>query len=107
MRLHQVLVTSATADPANLALLQADFTLPAAGQTANPFTTSLSIHADNDCYDPAMAKVKKPAQSQAQRFLEAVKKAQADQSGQKFSQAMGKMTMAQNARKTGKGQVGG
>lgn len=48
-----------------------------------------------------------PAKSQAQRFLEAVRKAQVDQSGRAFNRAMGKVTLTKNARKTAKGQVGG
>jgi hypothetical protein len=50
-----------------------------------------------------MAKAKKKAEkSQAQRFLEAAKKAQVDESGRAFSRAMGKITLAKNARKPAK-----
>jgi hypothetical protein len=57
-----------------------------------------------------MASKKSPpdkARSQAQRLLEAARKARAEQSGQGFSRAMGKVTMARQARKTAKGQIGG
>jgi len=59
-----------------------------------------------------MAKAKKSAandvsRSQAQRFLEAARVAKAGGSGQNFSQAMGKMTLRRNGRKTAKGGVGG
>jgi hypothetical protein len=37
--------------------------------------------------------------SQFARFLEAAEKAQVDKSGRKFSQAMGKITLAKQARK--------
>jgi hypothetical protein len=49
-----------------------------------------------------MAKAKKAvkAKTQAERFLEVAKKAREDQSGRKFSEAMGKITMAKNARKS-------
>jgi hypothetical protein len=42
---------------------------------------------------------KKKEPSQAQRFLEAAKKAGVDESGRAFSRAMGKITLAKNARK--------
>jgi hypothetical protein len=45
------------------------------------------------------APAKKP---QAERLLEAARKARQDQSGQQLSQAMGKITMARNARKPSK-----
>ncbi len=37
--------------------------------------------------------------TQAQRFLEAAKAAQVDESGRKFRQAMGKLTLQKQARK--------
>lgn len=37
--------------------------------------------------------------TQAQRFLEAAKKAQVDESGRSFSRAMGKITLAKQGRK--------
>ena len=51
-----------------------------------------------------MAKAKKAkkavtTKTQAERFMEVAKKAQADK-GSKFSEAMGKITMARNARKS-------
>jgi hypothetical protein len=47
-----------------------------------------------------MAKRKKaPAKTQFARFLEAAEKAEVDKSGRKFSQAMGKITMAKQSRK--------
>lgn len=59
-----------------------------------------------------MTKAKKKAvnevsQSQAQRFLEAARAARVDGSRGKFSQAMGKITLRRNGRKTAKGGVGG
>lgn len=55
-----------------------------------------------------MTKPKKaPAQSQAARILEAVKKARANQSAGSFARSTGKTTLARNARKTGKGEIGG
>lgn len=59
-----------------------------------------------------MAKTKKTAvndvsKSQAQRLLEAARARQAGGSGQNFSQAMGKLTLRKNGRKTAKGGVGG
>jgi hypothetical protein len=56
-----------------------------------------------------MAKARKaaPTKSQAERLLEIARKAQADQSRGSFSRTMGKTTLARNARKTSKGQVGG
>jgi hypothetical protein len=48
----------------------------------------------------------KPAQTQAQRLLEARKK-QVAESGSGFARAMGKIAMARQARKTAKGQIGG
>ena len=55
-----------------------------------------------------MAKKKAaPIQTQAERFLEAARKAQVDESGRTFARAMGKLQLRQNARKTAKGQVGG
>jgi hypothetical protein len=52
-----------------------------------------------------MAKAKKvPVKTQSQRMLEAAKAARAE-SGRNFSQAMAKVTMARQSRKTGKGQV--
>jgi hypothetical protein len=50
---------------------------------------------------------KSPAQSQAQRLLEAAKKARTDQGGSTFARGMGKLQLARNARKTAKGQIGG
>ena len=50
---------------------------------------------------------KAPEKSQAQRLLEAARKARIDGGGSGFSRAMGKATIAQNARKTAKGQIGG
>jgi len=49
-----------------------------------------------------MAKAKKAvkAKTQAERLMEIAKKAQVNDSGSKFSQAMGKITMARNARKS-------
>jgi hypothetical protein len=58
-----------------------------------------------------MAKAKKTvndvSRTQAQRLLEAARAAQAGGSGRNFSQAMGKMTLRRNGRKTAKGGVGG
>ncbi|MEO6081168.1 MAG: hypothetical protein ABIQ86_15555 [Steroidobacteraceae bacterium] len=59
-----------------------------------------------------MAKEKNKAvndvsRSQAQRFLETARAAQVDGSGRNFSQAMGKITLRRNGRKTAKGGVGG
>ncbi len=50
---------------------------------------------------------KAPGKTQAQRLLEAARKARSDGSGSGFSRAMGKATMTKNARKTAKGQIGG
>lgn len=47
----------------------------------------------------------KPASSQAQRLLEAAKKAKAG--GQSFARSVGKATLARQGRKTAKGQIGG
>lgn len=44
-------------------------------------------------------KAAKSLKPQAERFLEAAKKAQVDQSGRSFHRAMGKITLAKNARK--------
>lgn len=41
----------------------------------------------------------KTRQTQAERFLEAAKKAQVDGSGHTFARAMGKATLARNGRK--------
>jgi hypothetical protein len=59
-----------------------------------------------------MTKAKKAAvnnvsKSQAQRLLDSVRAAQANGSGQNFSQTMGKLTLRRNGRKTAKGGVGG
>jgi hypothetical protein len=56
-----------------------------------------------------VAKAKKPvpARSQAQRLLEAVKKARASEGEGAFARSTGKSTLAKNARKTAKGQIGG
>jgi hypothetical protein len=56
-----------------------------------------------------MAKAKKsaPAKTQAQRLLEVARKARLDQSGSSFARSTGKATLARNARKTAKGQIGG
>lgn len=54
------------------------------------------------------ARKDKPAEkSQAQRLLDAAQKARAGAGGNGFSRAMGKATLAMNARKTSKGQIGG
>jgi hypothetical protein len=45
------------------------------------------------------SKKKAPEKSQAQRFLEAARKARTDQSGPAFNRAMGKITLAKNGRK--------
>lgn len=47
------------------------------------------------------------AKSQAQRLLEAVQKARAGQSRGDFARNLGKATLARNARKKGKGEIGG
>jgi len=47
------------------------------------------------------------SKSQAQRLLDAARARQADGSGRNFSQAMGKLTLRKNGRKTAKGGVGG
>jgi hypothetical protein len=54
-------------------------------------------------------KKKKPTtpKTQAERLLEVARNAKVDQGGRSFSQVLGKQTLRQNARKTGKGQVGG
>lgn len=49
----------------------------------------------------------KPVQSQAERLLEAARKARAGKDGQSFARAMGKATLARQGRKTAKGQIGG
>jgi hypothetical protein len=54
-----------------------------------------------------MAKAKKTAKTQAQRMLELAKKNHAGESAQAFSRSMGKHTLNQNARKAGKGEIGG
>jgi hypothetical protein len=59
-----------------------------------------------------MAKEEKKAVSdvsktQAQRFLEIARAKRASGAGQALSQAMGKNTLKQNARKAAKGGVGG
>jgi len=59
-----------------------------------------------------LTKAKKTAvndlsKSQAQRLLEAARARKAGTSGQGFSQAMGKLTLRKNGRKTAKGGVGG
>jgi len=59
-----------------------------------------------------LAKAKKSAvndvsRSQAQRLLESARARQAGGSGQNFSQAVGKLTLRKNGRKTAKGGVGG
>lgn len=52
-------------------------------------------------------KDKPPEKTQAQRLLEAARKAKLDGGGSGFSRSMGKATLAKNARKTAKGQIGG
>ncbi len=52
-----------------------------------------------------MAKAKKTkqavkAKTQAERLMEVAKKTQAGEGGNKFSEAMARITMARNARKT-------
>ena len=49
-----------------------------------------------------MAKAKKAvkAKTQAERLLEVAKKAQVNAGGSKFSEAMGRITLARNARKS-------
>jgi hypothetical protein len=44
-------------------------------------------------------KPRKSPDNQAARFIEAAKKAGVDESGRAFSRAMGKITLAKNARK--------
>ena len=51
-------------------------------------------------------KDKPPEQSQAQRLLALARKAK-DEGGHGFSREVGKATIAKNARKPSKGQVGG
>jgi hypothetical protein len=63
-------------------------------------------------WNGSMAKDKKTAasdvsKSQAKRLLEVARAAQAGGSGRNFSQAMGKITLRRNGRKTAKGGVGG
>lgn len=52
----------------------------------------------------AKKKAKTPTKSQAERFLEAAKKAGVTEHS--FQRAMGKLTLQRRARKPGKGQVG-
>jgi hypothetical protein len=40
------------------------------------------------------------AKTQAERLMEVAKKAKGDQGGSRFSEAMARITMARNARKT-------
>jgi hypothetical protein len=47
----------------------------------------------------AKAKAKVDTRTQAERLMEVAKKAQASSGGSKFSEAMGRITMARNARK--------
>lgn len=49
----------------------------------------------------------KPVQSQAERLLEATRKARTNQGGQSFARAVGKATLTRQGRKTAKGQIGG
>lgn len=53
------------------------------------------------------AAVSNLSKSQAQRLLESARAAKANGAGQNFSQAMGKLTLRRNGRKTAKGGVGG
>jgi hypothetical protein len=55
----------------------------------------------------AKAAVNDVSKSQAQRLLEAARARKAGGSGPDFSQALGKLTLRKNGRKTAKGGVGG